>query len=95
MLTITSFSYAEFQESSPVSEVAKMALAVIRAAATLVEGRKKKILFPPPKKNCDSDFLNMPPRELNPLDVTGLSLPRGDAREQWPSCVPNFCLLVL
>lgn len=50
MLTITSFSYAEFQESSPVSEVTKMALAVIRAAATLVEGRKKKILFPPQKK---------------------------------------------
>lgn len=51
---------------------AKLALTVIQATATLVEGAD-----PPEGPNCDSNFLNMPPRELNTLDVTGLPLPRG------------------
>lgn len=78
---------------------AYIATAVVEAAAA--EGKDFQRAYP----NWDSNFLNMPPCELNPLDVTGLpwldaacvwkSLRSTGAREQWLSCVPNFCLLVL
>lgn len=53
-----------------------------------------------PPSRTDSNFLNMPPCEWNTLDVTGLPCLQANCvavfeNEQWPSCVPNFCLLVL
>lgn len=47
---------------------AKIELTVFQATVTLVEGKDLQRAFP----NIDSDFLNMPPCELNTLDVTGL-----------------------
>lgn len=61
-----------FQGSFPrlrlMKPQAKTAPVLISATSTAMEGKDLREAF----QNWDSDFLNMPPGEVNTLDVTGL-----------------------